>query len=121
MKNHLIIVTAILVVAGATKAWALLLAVLVVIGIIIGSFLRATTHSLDDKEKTLMTECGCNCCTVIYIGVMFLIFYNVEHTDNNYADGENLLPSAGPGEPQHYDCADRTVRHLRLVVSVPYL
>eukprot|EP01052_Picozoa_sp_SAG31_P040817 SAG31_NODE_6015_length_2214_cov_1.722931_1_plen_259_part_00 len=58
--------------------------------------------------KTALTECCCNFCVVCYLGVIFLLFFLVDHVDNNYADSRNVLPSAGPGAPQHIDCKDQT-------------
>eukprot|EP01045_Picozoa_sp_COSAG04_P004117 COSAG04_NODE_175_length_21521_cov_167.404071_9_plen_1287_part_00 len=40
------------------------------------------------------------------LGAMAAIFFDVQHVPNNYAN--KTLPMGGPGDPQHYDCHDRT-------------
>jgi hypothetical protein len=40
------------------------------------------------------------------IGAMAAVFFDVRHVPNNYAN--KTLPVGDPGDPQHYDCHDRT-------------
>eukprot|EP01045_Picozoa_sp_COSAG04_P002611 COSAG04_NODE_96_length_26486_cov_136.642817_15_plen_1257_part_00 len=40
------------------------------------------------------------------LGAMAAVFFDVQHVPNNYAN--KTLPMGGPGDPQHYDCHDRT-------------
>jgi hypothetical protein len=47
----------------------------------------------------------CLGCTLVMTGTMAIMFFSVEHMDNNYANSS--MPIGGAGDPQYYDCHDR--------------
>lgn len=49
----------------------------------------------------------CSClCFVLMAGAMAAVFLSVDHLENNY--GNASMPLGVPGDPQHYDCLERT-------------
>ena len=49
---------------------------------------------------------GTNYVHLALLGAIAAVFFDVQHVPNNYAN--KTLPMGGPGDPQHYDCHDRT-------------
>jgi len=45
-------------------------------------------------------------CVAVVAGSMATVFYNHDHLPNNYANDSATVGE--PGDPQHYDCKDRT-------------
>ena len=60
--------------------------------------------------KDLATTISSLCCALLFVPLMVagmaMLFFDVDHVDNNYAN--KSLPIGGPGDPQYFDCRERT-------------
>jgi hypothetical protein len=103
----------------AVKGWAALAAVVVLVGyfnmlneaIITQIFLGGRGTKLQRRRAAIFYFSTLACMA----GTLAAVFFTVPHLDNNYSNSS--LPVGGPGDPQHYNCKDRTSSLYTAVAS----
>merc|ERR1712097_107440 len=71
-----------------------------------GERLRSKLVRLWQPPKSVRASLLWSALHLALLGAMAAVFFDVQHVPNNYAN--KTLPMGGPGDPQHYDCHDRT-------------